>query len=252
MSSDRDTESKTNDLARGTLRGLPFRLLRSALIRVLFPPLGLTVEGLEHVPSTGGILVVSNHLHNADPVLLSIAFPRPLHFMAKKELFRLHFIGWLIRRVGAFPVDRQKADRGALRRAEAVLAQGIAVGMFPEGTRSRTAALGPAHPGAALLALRTEVPILPVTIVGSERLPWNGTKSRQRERSAKKSDSSRAIVIRIGPPFQVSRSADAPRSAVEDASQALMTRLAAMLPPAYRGHYGDRPALPDADEVGEN
>lgn len=251
MNTDGDPGSRTNDLTRGTLHGLPFRLLRSALIRVLFPPLGLTIEGLEHVPSTGGVLVVSNHLHNADPVLLSIAFPRPLHFMAKKELFRLPFIGWLIRRVGAFPVDRQKADRGALRRAEAVLAQGLAVGMFPEGTRSRTAALGPAHPGAALLALRTEVPVLPVTIVGSERLPGNGTKSRQRERSEKGSGSSRAIVIRIGPPFHVSRSTHAPRSSVEDASRMLMTRLAEMLPPAYRGYYGDGLALPDSDQVGE-
>lgn len=250
MNPDRDPGSKTNDLARGTLHGLPFRFLRSALIRVLFRPLGLTIEGLEHVPPTGGVLVVSNHLHNADPVLLSIAFPRPLHFMAKTELFRLPFIGWLIRRVGAFPVDRQKADRGALRRAEAVLSQGIAVGMFPEGTRSRTAALGPAHPGAALLALRTEVPILPVTIVGSERLPWSGTKSRRQERAEKGPVSSRAMVIRIGPPFQVSRSAGASRSSVEDASQLLMTRLAEMLPPAYRGHYGDRLALPDSDHGG--
>lgn len=251
MSSARDPRRTTNDLARGTVRGFPFRFLRSALVRVLFPLLGLTIEGLEHVPSTGGVLVVSNHLHNADPVLLSIAFPRPLHFMAKKELFGLPFIGWLIRRVGAFPVDRQKADRGALRRAEAVLAQGIAVGMFPEGTRSSTAALGPAHPGAALLALRTQVPILPVTIVGSERLPWNGTKSRHQERSDKAIVSSRAIVIRIGPPFQVSRSANTQRSSVEDVSQLLMTRLAEMLPPSYRGRYGDRLGGPDSEIAGE-
>ena len=124
------------DLNRGTLRGRPRRLVRAALLSALKRLLPLRIQGLEYVPSTGAVLVVANHLHNADPILLEIAFPRPLHFMAKRELFGVPVLGWIVRRIGAFPVDRRRADRAALRRAEAALAQGIAIGIFPEGTRS--------------------------------------------------------------------------------------------------------------------
>jgi 1-acyl-sn-glycerol-3-phosphate acyltransferase len=206
---------------------------------------------LEHVPAEGGILVIANHLHNADPVLLTIAFPRPLHFMAKKELFGVPLIGWVIRRVGAFPVDRGKADRGAFRRADAILAQGIAVGMFPEGTRSTTGGLGPAHSGAALLALRARVPVLPVTIVGSERLPFGGTASRHRDDRRGSSGMRPRLEIRIGPPFTLPSSTSDRRTSVHEASERLMTRLAEMLPPEYRGHYGNRRALAEPGLPGE-
>ena len=147
-------ESAGEDLNRGTLRGRPRRLIRAALLAIL-KLLPLRIEGLERVPAAGSLLVVANHLHNVDPLLLEIAFPRPLHFMAKKELFEIPVVRWVARRAGAFPVDRRKADRAALRRAEAALRQGIAVGIFPEGTRSETRALRSALPGAGLLALRS-------------------------------------------------------------------------------------------------
>lgn len=234
-----DATREAGSLARGTLRGTPFRLLRALLLPILGRLIGLRVEGLQHVPASGALLVVANHLHNADPILLSVAFPRPLHFMAKKELFTIPVVGWVIRRVGAFPVDRGKADRGAIRRAEATLAAGIAVGMFPEGTRSRTASMGRAHPGAALLALRADVPVLPVTIVGSERLPLNGTSVPRRGRSRRSDSRDRSIVIRIRPPFRIEDDAAGRRPSIADASERLMTRLAAGLPSAYRGIYAE-------------
>lgn len=249
MTSDADERLRGGNLARGTFRGRPRRLARAALLRMLRPVLRLTIEGLEHVPPDGGLLVVANHLHNADPILLSIAFPRPLHFMAKKELFGLPVIGWVIRRVGAFPVDRGKADRGALRHAESLLAQGIAVGMFPEGTRSTTGGLGPALPGAALLALRARVPVLPVTIVGSERLPFRGTKASEREESPKPSKRVRRLTIRIGPPFSLPTSTNDRKTSVSESSDALMERLAEMLPAEYRGYYGDRRAVSRAERA---
>lgn len=223
------------DLSRGTLRGRPFRVTRAAVVALLRAVVGLRIEGLERVPPTGGLLVICNHLHNADPILLAASFPRPLHFMAKKELFAIPVVGPIIRGVGAFPVDRGRADRWALRRAEATLAQGIAVAMFPEGTRSTTGALQVAHPGAALLALRSGVPVIAMGITGTERLPGNGRKGvgRRRARWA------RGTRVRFGEPFSVPREVDGRRLTADDAIARMMAELAAVLPPAYRGVYGD-------------
>ena len=230
-----------DDIARGTLRGSAFRALRRLLIWLLGPTLRFRFDGLEHVPMTGPVLVVCNHLHNADPILVSVAFPRPLHFMAKKELFEVPVIGRIVRRVGAFPVDRGKADRSALRRAEAALAQGIAVGMFPEGTRRVTGALQRAHPGPGLLALRSGAPVLPMVITGSERLPFNGKKGRRHGGQS-------GVQVRIGAPFTIPREANGTKVDAQAATDLMMARIAQMLPPQYRGEYanavGSAPSSP--------
>jgi 1-acyl-sn-glycerol-3-phosphate acyltransferase len=225
---------------------------------LLSPLLKLSVEGLEHVPRSGPVLVVANHLHNADPVLLSVAFPRPLHFMAKRELFSVPIVAPIIRAVGAFPIDRGKADRTALRRAEQTLGQGIAVGMFPEGTRSRTGTLSRAHPGAALIALRSGAPVLPAVIVGSERLPGNGIRSRLRR--GERGDGPRrwGVSIRFGQPVVLTRDHASGRAGADVATERMMVELARLLPPEYRGDYaglaasmttlGEQEASPPRDE----
>ena len=145
------------------------------LFRVIFR---MRLEHVERVPTEGPVLVVSNHLHNADPVLINAAYPRPLHFMAKKEAFDVPVVRQIMRRGGAFPVDRGKADRAAIKRAHATLAQGIALGMFPEGTRSVTRSLQKAHAGVGMIALLARAPVQPVVITGTERLPLNGAKGK--------------------------------------------------------------------------
>lgn len=227
------------DLGRRTLRGRPFRIVRRALLALLSPLLKLSIEGLEHVPMTGPVLVVANHLHNADPVLLSVAFPRPLHFMAKRELFAVPIVAPIIRAVGAFPIDRGKADRAALRRAEQTLGQGIAVGMFPEGTRSATGSLRRAYPGAALLALRSGVPVLPAVIVGSERLPGNGARSRSRPVARDRGALRSGVRIRFGRPVVLARNDADGRAGVEGATERMMVELAHLLPPDYWGDYAE-------------
>jgi len=203
------------------------------LTRIL---LGMRIEGVDRVPRDGGILVIGNHLHNADPLLISIACPRPLHFMAKRELMTVPVIGRIIRLGGTFAVDRGRADRTAIRRAEATLVQGIALGMFPEGTRSPSRQIERALPGAGLIALRGNATIVPVAITGSERLPFNGAKGSQ----ARKPDPGhRGVRIVFGEPFRLPSAIDGKRTSPEQAIDLAMRRVAEMLPDAYRGIYRD-------------
>lgn len=142
-------------------------LICRPLFKVLFR---LSRGGGHHVPRTGPVLFVSNHISGADPPLLGAgALPRRLHFMAKKELFAHPLGGRLIRSGGAFPVDRGGADRNAIRMAKDVLTRGDALLMFPEGTRSEDGRLGPAWPGAGSLALDPGVQVVPMAIWGSQR-----------------------------------------------------------------------------------
>ena len=227
----------THDLEAGTLRGRSRAILRSILKPLLRLLIGFRIEGLENVPKTGPVIVAGNHLHNADPVLLEIAIPRPLHFMAKKELFGIPVISWIIRRVGTFPVDRGKADRSAIRNADGRLRQGIAIGMFPEGTRSVTRSLKAALPGAAMLAQLTGAPVLPVAITGSERLPLNGAKGRRREGLPDPDPGHRGVRVQFGVPFTIPREIDGRRLSHDEATDRLMAEIVRMLPADYRGIY---------------
>ncbi|MCL5289914.1 MAG: lysophospholipid acyltransferase family protein [Bacillota bacterium] len=126
------------------------------------------IIGLEHLPAKGGVVVVSNHISNLDPVVVGCALTRPVHFMAKVELFKIPVLSFIIKILGAFPVNREKSDRNAIRKALEILQRGSMVGVFPEGTRSKTGQLQKAHIGAAMLAVKADVPILPVALKGTK------------------------------------------------------------------------------------
>ncbi|WP_211230145.1 lysophospholipid acyltransferase family protein [Desulfovirgula thermocuniculi] len=125
------------------------------------------VEGAENLPPTGGVLVVSNHASYWDPVVVGCALGRQVHFMAKADLFKIPLLGAVIRALGAFPVQRGSGDRQAIRRALELLEEGKVVGIFPEGTRSKTGTLLDPHRGAAMLALRAKVPVLPMALLNT-------------------------------------------------------------------------------------
>lgn len=141
---------------------------------VLVPPFKwltrLRVAGAGNIPSTGPVLVVSNHISQIDPMVIGIAArARRSHYMAKAELFKIPFVRWLIYNMGAFPVDRGGADRRALRVAKEVLRRGDTLLMFPEGSRFTDGRLRPGLPGAGSLGLEEGVVVVPAAIWGSHR-----------------------------------------------------------------------------------
>jgi 1-acyl-sn-glycerol-3-phosphate acyltransferase len=184
------------------------------------------VVGREHVPATGGMIVVSNHLNNADPPMIQRALPRYVIFMAKKEMIAAPVIGPLFRAWGAFPVRRGEADLGAIRAACRVVQDGAALMMFPEGTRSRSGRLGEGHPGTAIIARRTGATILPVAITGTERIAWPGIFVRPR--------SVPHIKVAIGKPFALEKDGRAGSESLKNDTAEIMRRIAELLPDQYR------------------
>lgn len=126
------------------------------------------IEGLENIPPSGPVVLVANHVSLWDPPVLACSVNRVVHFMAKEELFKIPLLGWLLPALQCFPVKRGKADRNALRLAAQYLEKGEVLGIFPEGTRSKTQQLLPFQPGAALFALRSGAPIIPVGLLGTK------------------------------------------------------------------------------------
>ena len=128
---------------------------------------GIRFEGTEHIPAAGRLLIISNHVTFADPVLVTIPVRRPIHYMAWNALFDVPGLAWLIRRLRAFPVEIESADPRAAREAARLLQAEEAVMIFPEGERSLDGRLGRFRPGAFRLACSLGVPLLPVTIAGA-------------------------------------------------------------------------------------
>lgn len=137
-----------------------FRRLMILLGRLFF---GFTVHGVENVPKTGAMVIAANHRHYADPVLVCMAVPRRMQWMAKKQLFVGPF-GRFFEFIGSFAVDREGGGRGGLRSALAFLEAGWPLGIFPEGTHRDDGTAREAKSGAIMLAIRGEVPILPVHV----------------------------------------------------------------------------------------
>lgn len=201
--------------------------------RPLYPPIScslglavrlgyrLRVDGLDRVPRSGGLLVVSNHASDLDPLVLVGIFPRPVTFMAKAELFRRWYARVAARwSQTAFPVRRGTMDVSAVRDALSYLQQGAALVMFPEGTR-RPHGLGPGLPGAGYLAARANCPVLPVGISGTAHaLSLQGIAKRTQ------------IAVRIGDAFDVDRTTP-PAQLADD----IMARVAILLPEGQRGVY---------------
>jgi len=208
-----------------------YRVVRGA-IGVLVRLLTRTqVRGLEHVPEQGPYLLVTNHLHWLDSPLIAVAFPyRPYVFVGEKWAKHL-LLGPLFRSLDAIFVQRGEVDRNALRKALAVLGGGGILGLAPEGTRSKTGGLQRGRTGAAYMALRAGVKVVPIAITG-EAAVFKALKHLRRAQ----------VRVVFGPAFEPPIvPADQRPSAAQahDFTEEIMYRLAAMLPPEYRGAYRD-------------
>jgi 1-acyl-sn-glycerol-3-phosphate acyltransferase len=190
------------------------------------------VAGKENLPKDGPVILASNHLNNADPPMIALAIrPRFPMYMAKREMINWPILGPAFRIFGAFPVSRGRADLSALRAATEHLDNGALLVMFPEGTRSRTGGMRQGHPGTGIIAMRTGVPIVPVAITGSEKIgwPWLFLKPL----------SIPHIKVVIGKPFQLPEYEKTTTESAMDATNVIMRKIAELLPPQYRGIYGE-------------
>ena len=185
-----------------------------------------TVTGRDRVPKDGPLIVVCNHLNNADPPILGAAIAkRRVRFMAKIEIFKYPF-GVVPRLYDAFPVRRFEADMGALLTAERILKKGGVLGMFPEGTRSRTGFVGKPHPGTALIALRSGATVLPCAISGTEvlRNPFNVLRKPR-------------ISVQIGEPMLIEAVKRPTEAQVSELTDRIFSQILAMLPLKYHAAY---------------
>jgi 1-acyl-sn-glycerol-3-phosphate acyltransferase len=205
------------------------RWLLRAITRVYIGPL-FRMEGRELVPRHGGLMVCANHSSNVDPPMVPGFLPRSDSWsMAKAEWFR-DYRAIIFRAYHAFPVVRHTADRNAIRRALAILRGGESLVMYPEGTRVREGGLQRAEPGAGFLALQSGVTVQPVALMGTRAIFPAGTTLPRRG----------PITLRFGPAFTlVTHRADGRRVTNQEASDAIMVRIAELMPPDVRGEYAD-------------
>jgi len=176
----------------------------------------LRVEGREHLPAVGSVIVVSNHVDNWDTYVVGLFLRgRLINYLARADGLRSRWLGWYWRQLGAIPADRE-----GLALALRTLKAGGAIGVFPEGQIAP--ALAPAVAGSAVLALRSGAPVVPAAVWGTERIrPWSMLAPPR-------------VTVRYGPPRVLKRAKGQDSQAVMDA---LMREIAAMLPPRYRGAY---------------
>jgi len=144
-----------------------YQILKPLAVTLMRLGFRLETCGREHVPGTGPVLVVSNHVSVLDPPFIGGASPRELYFLAKEELFAVPLFGRFISALNARPVKRDGSDTRALKTALRLLAEGRALLMFPEGTRGVEGSLGEGKPGVGMLAVMSGAPVIPAYISGT-------------------------------------------------------------------------------------
>lgn len=182
-----------------------YRFARGFLVAVMKPFFRYEITGRENIPKTGSVILTANHMSYLDPVMIAIASPREVNFMAKASLLKIPGFGQLIKALNAFPVKRGIADKAAIMHSLKVLSEDKVLLIFPEGTRIRNGELGEPLPGVASIALKTGASIVPIGIIGTDKVAPDGTRM---PRFVK-------LKARIGQPIVVEKAAAAERKEKE-------------------------------------
>lgn len=211
----------TSALSRGF-----YALVRSLVVLLCILVTRVRVHGRENIPGHGAFVLAPIHRSNIDTPLAAAVTRRRMRFMGKDSLWRKRPVGWVLSALGGFPVSRGTADREALKRCVAVLSTGEPLVLFPEGTRQSGPTVHPLFDGAAYVAVKAGVPIIPVGIGGSERVMPKGTKMIY----------PRKCVLVVGSPITVALDAEGrvPRSAVKDVTERLSGSLQELFDEAQR------------------
>ena len=206
--------------------------LRAIARLVFFLVLSVKLVGIKNVPKNGPFIIASNHLSWTDIPLVPAYLSPKVVYLAKEESFQGR-IGRLVTLQGAVPVKRGEADRQLLRASDALLKRGKILIIFPEGTRSKSRQLLQAHAGVGMIALRAGVPVIPVAVCGSEHAL---KKFRPH------------VTITYGEPMILQpKGAKVTKDDINNAKEAIMRRIASMLPESYRGVYGEYADCQDLD-----
>ena len=215
---------------------LSFKIVRPMVEWALRAVIRLEIKDRENLPPEGAIIAAFNHLNLIDPPLHIISIlPRDSIVMAKEELFfywPIPIFRFLMDVAEAYPVRRRgtaKERRMAIRYSEDVLAKGLVFGIYPEGTRSKSGCMKEAYTGCALIALKTGVPLIPVSIWGTEKLKGIGWITRPK------------VTITFGKPFTLPPVQGRPtEEKLRELTDYIMGKIATVLPPQYRGRYEPR------------
>jgi 1-acyl-sn-glycerol-3-phosphate acyltransferase len=190
----------------------------------------LDAQGMDNIPATGPVIVYINHINWLDPVLAAGIIDREVTVMGKVELFTNPILGWVLKSYGVFPIRRTEGDLKAIKNALRILRKGGLMIISPEGHRGYSGGLQPAKAGMLSLATRAGVPIVPMAITGCQPIDDNMRRLRRT-----------LVQVRVGDPYYPRADTDKPtREEIERLTDEAMARLAALLPPEYRGVYGDK------------
>ena len=185
--------------------------------------------GLSSVPQKGPLIVITNHTGQVEvPVFANLLQPRKITGWGKAEAFENPFLKWVFGAWDIIPVHRGEADLTALKSALRMLEEGRIFGVAPEGTRNKTGILRRGLPGAAILAMKSGAPVLPV-------VHWGGEKFLKNLKSFKRTD----FHIRVGEPFYVKADGKVTGEMRQEMVDEMMYRIAELMPEEYRGEYSD-------------
>ncbi len=187
-------------------------------------------HALKTVPKSGPMILVGNHINFLDaPVAATFLFPRKIMSLVKEETFANPILRFLFRAWGSIPVKRGSADFRALTQAVNVLEDGMFFAIFPEGTRTGDGCLIKGHPGVVLVALKSNVPILPLVHYGTESFRDNIRHFRRTR-----------VTFNVGEPFMIKTGHSFPdRQERQQMTDEIMYQLAKLLPEKNRGYYAD-------------